>query len=76
LFNLKVNQLIDSISELAKMGVSSLKIEGRMKSDEYTYRVAKAYRMVLDSPGSKEEAKDILALDFGRIKPAIFLEKM
>ncbi len=48
LFNLKDNQAIDYLEELTKIGVSSLKIEGRMKSGEYTYRVAKAYRLTLD----------------------------
>lgn len=75
LFNLKDNQLIESLDYLVNMGVNSLKIEGRMKSGEYTFRVAKAYRMVLDDVKNKEEAKDLLALDFGREKTSYFLGK-
>ncbi|MCY1719061.1 U32 family peptidase [Prolixibacteraceae bacterium Z1-6] len=75
LFNLKDNQLIDLVGEFEKMGVSSLKIEGRMKSGEYTYRVAKAYRMTLDDESTREQAKELLALDFGREKTAYFMGK-
>ncbi len=75
LFNLKDNQSIDSIHFLEKAGVTSLKIEGRMKSGEYTYRVAKAYRMALDDKRSLPEAKILLDLDFGREKTAYFLGK-
>ncbi len=75
LFNLKDNQSIDSIHLLEKMGVTSLKIEGRMKSGEYTYRVAKAYRMALDNVENIPEAKTLLDLDFGREKTSYFLGK-
>uniref|UniRef100_UPI003216D7EE peptidase U32 family protein n=1 Tax=uncultured Draconibacterium sp. TaxID=1573823 RepID=UPI003216D7EE len=75
LFNLKDNQLIDLVADFEKMGVSSLKIEGRMKSGEYTYRVAKAYRMTLDNANTKEQAKELLSLDFGREKTSYFMGK-
>lgn len=75
LFNLKDNQLIDLVGEFEKMGVSSLKIEGRMKSGEYTYRVAQAYRMALDDKKQGEEAKKMLEMDFGREKTAYFMGK-
>lgn len=75
LFNLKDNQLIDLLDHFDKIGVSSLKIEGRMKSGEYTYRVAKAYRMTLDNPNAQAQAKELLALDFGREKTAYFMGK-
>ncbi len=75
LFNLKDNQLIDSVNYLSKIGVNSLKIEGRMKSGEYTFRVAKAYRIVLDNNENNQEAKDLLALDFGREKTSYFVGK-
>lgn len=75
LFNLKDNQLIDSIDFLTKAGVASLKIEGRMKSGEYTYRVAKAYRIALDDKPNLQNAKDLLSLDFGREKTSYFLGK-
>ena len=40
--------LVDSLSELAEAGVSSLKIEGRMKSPEYVAVVTSIYRKYLD----------------------------
>lgn len=75
LFNLKDNQLVDLVDEFEKMHVTSLKIEGRMKSGEYTYRVAQAYRMALDDKKAKEEAKELLSMDFGREKTAYFMGK-
>lgn len=73
LFNLKDNQLIEYIPKLMKMGVSSLKIEGRLKSGEYTYRVGSAYRMVLDDETKIPAALQSLELDFGRQKTSYFL---
>lgn len=72
LFNLKDNQLIDFIPKLTEFGISSLKIEGRMKSGEYTYRVGTAYRMALDDKGSIPMAKQSLEMDFGRPKTSYF----
>lgn len=40
---------IDDIDALVEMGVSSLKIEGRMKSPEYAYTVVSVYREQLDN---------------------------
>lgn len=40
--------LAGHIRELCDAGVSSLKIEGRMKSPDYVYRVTKMYRTLLD----------------------------
>ena len=39
---------IDQIERLIKVGVSSLKIEGRMKSPYYIATVVRSYRMVID----------------------------
>lgn len=39
---------VDYISELLKMGVNSLKIEGRMKSSYYLACVIKSYRRLID----------------------------
>jgi putative protease len=45
---------IDLLAQLAKAGVTSLKIEGRMRSPSYVGNVVKAYRTVLDAvPGDK-----------------------
>lgn len=72
LFNLKDNQLIEYIPRLRKLGVSGLKIEGRLKSAEYTFRVGSAYRMVLDDETKIQPALQSLELDFGRQKSSYF----
>ncbi len=41
-------EIIDYIPDLLKIGVSSLKIEGRMKSIHYIATVVLAYRMLID----------------------------
>lgn len=46
--SLKDLSLAAHIPELIDMGVSSLKIEGRMKSPDYVYRVTSIYRRLLD----------------------------
>lgn len=66
-------QLIDRIPDLVQAGVSSFKIEGRMKSADYVGTVVSAYRYVLDNweadkKGAIETAKRILANDFARSK--------
>lgn len=72
LFNLKDNQLLDLIPKLALMGVSSLKVEGRMKPAEYVFRVGSAYKMVLNDSGRMNEALELLTLDLGRQKTRWF----
>ncbi len=73
LFNLKDNQLLDYVPQLAKMGVNSLKVEGRLKSGEYTFRVGSAYRMALDDAKQNKIANEKLTLDFGRQKTTYFV---
>ena len=46
--SLKDLSLATHIPELIDMGVASLKIEGRMKSPDYVYRVVSIYRRLLD----------------------------
>lgn len=43
------NCVIDSVSDLAQAGVSSLKLEGRMKPAAYVWAVTSAYRAALDA---------------------------
>ena len=74
-FSLKDNQLIDHLPLLEKMKIDSLKIEGRVKSAEYVYQVASAYRMALDFPEKREEAKTQLQFDLGREKTDYFYGK-
>jgi putative protease len=73
LFSLKDLQLIDFLPKFSKMGIRSLKIEGRMKSPEYVYQVATAYRMALDDFSKIPQAKKILQYDFGREKTSYFM---
>lgn len=40
--------LAEHIKDISSLGVASLKIEGRMKSPDYVYRVVSVYRRLLD----------------------------
>ncbi len=73
LFSLKDLQLIDMIPEILKLGISSLKIEGRMKSVDYVYKTAKAYKMVLNDINRISEAKKLLEEDLSREKTNYFM---
>jgi putative protease len=73
LFSLKDNQQIQNLRRLGEIGVSSLKIEGRMKSADYVYQVCKAYRMAIDFPEKTDVAAKLLELDMGREKTSWFL---
>ena len=60
---------LELIPQLWQSGVSSLKIEGRMRSPQYVGSVVKAYRLALDNPATPEvlaEAKELLELAMGR----------
>ena len=62
---------IDLVPELCTAGVTSLKIEGRMKSAEYVASVVEAYRLVLDATDVQRAdalgtAKELLKYSFGR----------
>ena len=59
--SLKDNCLATRITDLIDMGVSSLKIEGRMKSADYVYGVTRIYRKLLDERrnANKEELKEV-----------------
>ncbi|MDA3799930.1 MAG: U32 family peptidase [Kiritimatiellae bacterium] len=61
---------IDQIKELKKMGLSSLKIEGRLRKFDYVKAVVSAYRMALDAEDGDhaklEEAKNTLKGAIGR----------
>ena len=49
--------MIDHIKELEEAGLSSLKIEGRMKSVYYVAVVTRAYRKAIDDAPDKDEYK-------------------
>ncbi|MDY3845287.1 MAG: DUF3656 domain-containing protein [Eubacteriales bacterium] len=52
--------LAHHIPELIDLGVSSLKIEGRMKSADYVYGVTSIYRRLLDEKRSSTREEDAL----------------
>ncbi len=55
IFNSKDLCLLPHIGAVMKMGLDSLKIEGRMKSAHYVASVVKAYRMAMDACASEGE---------------------
>ncbi len=73
LFNLKDNIQINQIPELIDIGIESFKIEGRLKSDEYVYKVTNTYRQLIDNEITPEQAYQILQTDGGREKTEYFL---
>ncbi len=56
--SLKDLSLAGHIKELIDSGVSSLKIEGRMKSASYVYTVTKIYRRLLDEARNSNESEN------------------
>jgi putative protease len=69
---------IEHLPQLIAAGITSFKIEGRMKSAEYVGRVVAAYRMVLDAPDQERpqslaHARQHLDLSFGRRATSGFL---
>lgn len=68
MFCMKDYQLIDYLPQICAAGVKAIKIEGRMRSAEYVYQVAKAYRMALDDFINIPKAKLLLSEDGGRDK--------
>jgi len=72
-YSLKDNQQIENIHNLINAGVHSLKIEGRLKSSDYVYKVARAYRAVIDDKANLPYARELLKTETGRKKTAYFL---
>ncbi|MFO7842127.1 MAG: peptidase U32 family protein [Fidelibacterota bacterium] len=62
---------LNDISVLKKMGIHSLKIEGRLRKSDYTAAVVDAYRIMLDAEAGEEKkylpkARAILSKALGR----------
>ncbi|NNF47763.1 MAG: U32 family peptidase, partial [Desulfofustis sp.] len=62
---------IDLVEEFNRIGVSSLKIEGRLRSVNYVEQVVRAYRMVMDArpeerDETRAEAKKLVTSALGR----------
>jgi len=60
--SLKDNCMAEHITEIINMGVSSLKIEGRLKSPDYVYSVTSQYRKLLDE-NRNADGKEIKHLE-------------
>ena len=48
--------MLDALPRIIKSGVSSLKIEGRLRRNDYVTHTVRAYRMALDAAAVSEEA--------------------
>ena len=62
---------LEDMPALLNLGLTSLKIEGRLRRDDYVRNVVKAYRMVIDVPPSErhgvvKEARAVLSGALGR----------
>ena len=63
---------LELIPELKKLGIASLKIEGRLRQADYVYNAVSAYRKVLDASGDTldrktlGEARNLLSETCGR----------
>ncbi len=61
---------VDLVPALAKAGVASFKIEGRLRSSHYVASVVRAYRLVIDAPAGDREAlgsaRELLQQAMGR----------
>ena len=64
--SLKDNCLIQHLEELEKMGVASIKLEGRMKRPEYVAVVTRTYRQALDSGNVTDPMMNDLHIAFNR----------
>jgi len=64
--SLKDNCLVQYVRELEKMGVASLKLEGRMKKPEYVATVTSVYRKALDEGEVTPEMMQDLLTAFNR----------
>ena len=63
------------LEELDKLKIASLKIEGRLRTPDYIWKTARAYRILLDNPGDPaavKEAENIFRTVPGRKKSTGF----
>ncbi|MCL1863431.1 MAG: U32 family peptidase [Defluviitaleaceae bacterium] len=66
LLSLKDLCLADYVNELSVMGITSLKIEGRMKGEDYVHAVVGAYRAILDNGKISDKQKNKMLGVFNR----------
>lgn len=63
---------LDTVIDMIGHGAYSLKIEGRMKSENYVYYVVKAYRDAIEKSISKIEKENVKALFNRRFTKGLF----
>lgn len=68
LFNANDLNLIAHVQDVLDAGISSLKIEGRMKTIFYVASVVNAYRMALDTLASGEQLPDYIIEELEKIR--------
>lgn len=66
-------QIADYIKQIKDIGITSLKIEGRLKSPDYVSKTVKSYKLLINSTKEDYEynlrqAKEILSFDYAREK--------
>lgn len=71
LFSMNDLNGLEMVPELLKIGVSSLKIEGRLRSATYVKNIVSAYRMMIDSgdeynPSVHKKASELVTEAMGR----------
>ena len=78
-FSMKDLNLGEKVLEYEKIGIDSLKVEGRMKGPDYTYWCAKYYSLLLEghSPNDQEVkwAKEAMQVSFSRETTEGFFEQ-
>jgi U32 family peptidase len=79
LFSMNDLSGLEAVPELRRMGITSLKIEGRLRSAHYVSHVVQAYRLVLDAAEADvheavNQAKILVDKAMGRtVSPGFFL---
>ena len=71
LFSMNDLSGLEIVPELKRIGVSSLKIEGRLRSSNYVSHIVEAYRLVMDAspheyPNALKEAQQLEKFAMGR----------
>lgn len=73
MLSLKDMMTIDYLEDLCEVGVSSLKIEGRMKSPEYVAGIVSVYRKYIDKIYENENGKVNISKDDRDILSSIYI---
>ncbi len=58
------------VPEMIRLGIASLKIEGRLRSPDYVWKSARAYRLMLDSAGAAQKEAEALLRSTASRRPS------